>query len=306
MLTARPTPAGRMGRADKGISAPFGYSAGYQGGRVFHHGQDYYWLNADPAGSRKVFAAGAGTVSRVYWDSTMGGCIEINHGSFITRSCHMPQGSSAVGVGQAVTTNTYLGAMGNAGTAAGGQYHLHFEVWVGGTRVDPEPYFRSLAPNQRVVVSPAGANVRSGPSTSSGIVTVLKGGTIVTLLGYEYGAVAAGSNVWLKHSAGYSHITGFTDQGLHDLPNLTPAPPVVEPPVEEPEPPVIEPEPPVEEPEPPVEEPDEPELPPEDDPVPPVESPPTPPRTGFWGLVLGAVVAGVAGLIALAKQFGWI
>lgn len=56
-LTARPTPAGRMAKYAPGISAPFGYSPEYKSGKVFHNGQDYFWLTADPAGSRKVYAA---------------------------------------------------------------------------------------------------------------------------------------------------------------------------------------------------------------------------------------------------------
>lgn len=149
-LTARPTPASRMGRADKGISAPFGTSPQYLDGKAFHHGQDYYWLNADLAGSRKVFAAGAGTVTEVEWSDTMGGYITIAHdGGFSTRYNHMPRNSSTVAVGAKVTDQTYLGAMGSAGTAARGQYHLHFEVWVRGTRVDPEPYFNAFTPEAR-------------------------------------------------------------------------------------------------------------------------------------------------------------
>jgi Membrane proteins related to metalloendopeptidases len=140
-LTARPTPAGRMAEYAPGISAPYGFSPQYKNGKVFHHGQDYFWLNADIIGSRKVYAAGSGTVTKVFWSDTMGGCIEISHGLFSTRYNHMPKGSSRVKIGDKVTTNTYLGPMGNAGTAANGQYHLHFEVWVNGTRVDPAPYF---------------------------------------------------------------------------------------------------------------------------------------------------------------------
>lgn len=144
-LTARPTPAGRMPKYAPGISAPYGFSSAYKDGKVFHNGQDYFWLNADPAGSRKVYAAGAGVVTKVFSTTTMGGMIEISHGSFSTRYNHMPVGSSRVKVGDRVTMDTYLGPMGNAGTAANGQYHLHFEVWVNGTRTDPEPYFTSTA-----------------------------------------------------------------------------------------------------------------------------------------------------------------
>lgn len=135
-----------MAKYAPGISAPFGFSAGYRDGKYFHHGQDYFWLNADIAGSRKVYAAGAGTVTKIEWLSTLGQCITIKHTSTLsTRYCHMPKDSAKVKVGQSVTTSTYLGPMGNAGTDAFGAYHLHFEAWVNGTRVDPAPYFTGTA-----------------------------------------------------------------------------------------------------------------------------------------------------------------
>ncbi|GAA3729998.1 hypothetical protein GCM10022239_03270 [Leifsonia bigeumensis] len=303
MLTARPTPAGRQGRPDHGISAPFGRSPQYFDGTRVHHGQDYYWLNADPAGSRRVFAAGAGTVSRVYWDATMGGCIEVNHGSFITRYCHMPQGSAAVKVGQAVTTSTYLGPMGNAGTAANGQNHLHFEVWKNGARVDPEPYFRMLGPNQRQVLATASVNRRAEPTTLAEKIGSAAAGSILTLTGWRHGVEVQGIDEWVTDGNGWMWLGGFTDTGVHDLADLTP-PPVIEPPVIEPtEPPVVieppaEPDPPIEptEPAPPVELPDPPV---EDEQTPPVTTPSTSTvnRTG---------VLIVSGFIAIIATVGTI
>lgn len=177
-LTARPTPAGRMGRPDKGLSAPFGYSPGYRGGKYLHHGQDYYWLNADPAGSRKVYAAGAGRVVKVAYDSTMGLCITIDHGAGLSsRSCHMPKGSARVKVGDYVTTSTLLGPMGNAGSAAGGQYHLHFEAWLGGVRVDPEPYFTTVGSS----VAGSGSQITQGSENEMRAIREPSGG--ITLVG---------------------------------------------------------------------------------------------------------------------------
>lgn len=140
-LTARPTPAGRMPQYAPGISEPFGTKRG----NTIHHGQDYFWLDADIVGSRRVFAAGAGTVSEVFWSAGMGGCISVDHGPFFTRYCHMPRDSSTVRVGDVVTDLTFLGPMGNSGTDAAGQFHLHFEVWSAGVRVNPEPFFTTTA-----------------------------------------------------------------------------------------------------------------------------------------------------------------
>lgn len=231
ILTARPTPAGRMNRPDKGISAPFGYSPQYFSGKVMHHGQDYYWLNADPAGSRKVYSAGAGVVKRVYWDDTMGGCIEITIGEIMVRHCHMPKNSSLVKAGQAVTDQTYLGPMGNAGTAANGAYHHHFEVWKNGVRVDPEPYFRELKPTERQVLLIASANKRLTASKSGELRGSFPAGSVVNFEGYVRGEAVNGVDVWGVVGGFYSWLGGFIDSGTHDLPDLTPLP---EPPAEEP------------------------------------------------------------------------
>lgn len=300
-LTARPTPAGRMGRADKGISAPFGYSPQYSGGRVFHHGQDYYWLNADPAGSRKVYPAGPGTVSEVFWTDTMGGIITINHGSFLTRYNHMPKNSSKVKVGQKVTVNTFLGPMGNSGTAANGQYHLHFEVWKNGTRVDPEPYFSApvpARPKDEVKRVAKYLNARK---------LVWKGKTLSSSADKDG---VPGSNLYLMiqvagtvdkiYNGEIDGITGpKTERAFDHYVTLTKPKPAPEP---EPEPEEPE-EPPVvvvpEEPEP--EQPDD-----EDEEEPSKDEEPPPVKKGtVWSLVIGAVVV-IGALVAsvLAGVFG--
>lgn len=143
---ARPTPAGRMPQYAPGISSPFGISSGYRNGKYFHHGQDYFFLNADVAGSRRCLSVGVGRVQAVFWSDSMGGVVHIDYGGGVfARYNHMPRDSAAVTVGQTVDENTFIGPMGNAGTDAFGQYHLHFEVWVNNTRVDPAPYFSATA-----------------------------------------------------------------------------------------------------------------------------------------------------------------
>lgn len=240
-LTARPTPAGRAGRDDHGISAPFGRSPQYFNGTRDHHGQDYYWLLADPAGSRKVFAAGAGVVSKIAFDATMGNCITVDHVGFQTRYCHMPKGSAMVKPGQTVTDKTQLGPMGNAGTAANGQFHLHFEVWVNGQRVDPEPFFRTLKPTERQVLTTASANKRLAASRSGELRGTFPAGSIVNFDGFERGEPVEGIDAWGVVGEFYSWLGGFTDPGTHDLPDLTPPPPpdpepMPEPPPDEPTP----------------------------------------------------------------------
>lgn len=140
-----------MGRADNGISSPYGYSPGYKNGKVHHNGTDYYYLNADPAASRWVLAVGDGVVSDVYWSDVMGGCVTVEYPGVQITDCHMPKDTAWVSVGDRVTPDTTIGPMGNSGTAAGGEYHLHMEARPPGSyraqnnRVDPEPYFTNPA-----------------------------------------------------------------------------------------------------------------------------------------------------------------
>ena len=113
----------------------------------FHHGWDFGWeyQNTD----LRVFAAAPGKVIRVYDTYVMGQCIEINHGDVVSRYCHLAD-PGIVSVGQVVSRRQHIGTMGNTGTDAHGQRHLHFDVWVGGDsragiRVDPAPYFAGTA-----------------------------------------------------------------------------------------------------------------------------------------------------------------
>ncbi len=133
----RPTMQGRE-RADHGISSPYGPRPGIGDGH--HDGDDYYWVTGDPINSKACYGVAAGTVIEVFWSNSMGWCITVQINSSVrVRYCHMA--SVAVSVGERVTTSTYIGHMGATGTEARGETHLHLEVWVGGRRVNPAPYF---------------------------------------------------------------------------------------------------------------------------------------------------------------------
>lgn len=109
----------------------------------FHHGIDYGWLVATR--DYQIFAAAPGTVSQVFFNTTMGHCIEIDHGGgFRTRYCHLAD-AGLVSVGQSVVRRQHIGTMGSTGTAADGERHLHFELWQNGNRIDPAPYMTGTA-----------------------------------------------------------------------------------------------------------------------------------------------------------------
>lgn len=119
-----------------GISAPYGYSAGYRGGRVKHNGIDFYWLYRDPVGSRKVLSAHPGTVADVGYSTATGNYVLVDIGGG-KKLRYMHLASSSVRPGQKVSYSTPIGVMGNTGTP---DVHLHLDLFDGDTRIDPEPY----------------------------------------------------------------------------------------------------------------------------------------------------------------------
>lgn len=85
-----------------------------------------------------VYAAHAG-VARYEWTELGGNCIRLTDGDIVTRYVHL--GSYTVDDGERVEAGAELGRVGRTGSAWTG-YHLHFELHIGGERVDPMPYFK--------------------------------------------------------------------------------------------------------------------------------------------------------------------
>ena len=83
------------------------------------------------------FAAAAGSVTYAGYDGDYGYNIVIDHGNGIkTRYAHASY--LTVSKGQVVSQGDMIGAVGSTGYSTGN--HLHFEVIVNGTRVNPAPY----------------------------------------------------------------------------------------------------------------------------------------------------------------------
>ena len=86
-----------------------------------------------------IVAASPGVVIAVTQGGGWGQYVQIDHGGGITTLySHMIAGSPTVSVGQAVEGGQVIGSVGDTGyvTVA----HLHFEVWVNGTKTDPLPW----------------------------------------------------------------------------------------------------------------------------------------------------------------------
>lgn len=85
-----------------------------------------------------IVAANSGTVTLAGWNSGYGNCVIIDHGGGkATLYAHMS--SYSVSKGQYVQKGQQIGCVGSTGNSTGP--HLHFEVLINGTAVDPMQYF---------------------------------------------------------------------------------------------------------------------------------------------------------------------
>ncbi len=103
----------------------------------FHTGMD----TSGPPGT-PIYATAPGTVHRItLWDPGYGNSVLIKHkDNFFTLYAHL----SRINVfrGQVVKQGQLVGKMGRTGRVTGN--HLHYEVWVGTSRIDPLPYVCSV------------------------------------------------------------------------------------------------------------------------------------------------------------------
>ena len=129
------------------ISSGFGYRSDpftHQGS--FHPGLDF----RGPIGA-PIFAAAKGVVSFAAVKSGYGNCVEVDHGNgLITRYAHMS--AFHTHVGQAVVPGQLIGAIGSTGRSTGP--HLHFEVRINNTPVNPRPFLEAATHVPQVNRSP--------------------------------------------------------------------------------------------------------------------------------------------------------
>lgn len=102
-------------------------------------GRNHNGIDIAAGSGAPIVAARGGTVTKAEnWSgSGFGNVVIIAHGNGLT-TLYAHMSSIAVSAGQSVGGGTYLGGMGCTGSCTG--THLHFEVWAGGTPVDPMGY----------------------------------------------------------------------------------------------------------------------------------------------------------------------
>lgn len=123
------------------VSSHYGYRSASVSGWSYHGGIDIVLGYGSSAGI-PVIASASGTVVTAYsgWRG-YGHTVVIDHGGGIkTRYAHMYPGSIAVRVGQKVYQGQQIGRIGSTGNSTGP--HLHFEMLIGGRKVNPYPYIR--------------------------------------------------------------------------------------------------------------------------------------------------------------------
>jgi len=125
--TATPSSAGLIWPVNGPVTSPFGPRWG-----SFHYGIDIGVPYGTP-----IAAAAAGTVIYCGWESGYGNLVVIDHGGNLA-TAYGHQSSIAVSCGQHVEQGQTIGYVGCTGHCFGP--HLHFEVRIGGSPVDPLGY----------------------------------------------------------------------------------------------------------------------------------------------------------------------
>lgn len=116
----------------EGVDAPYGY--------LPERGRMHFGIDIGAPFDTPICAAGAGKVIRAEWFAGYGNCIDIQHASgYITRYGHL--NSYFVTKGQFVNAGDWIGGCGSTGNSTGS--HLHFEIHVNGSTINPES--RSVA-----------------------------------------------------------------------------------------------------------------------------------------------------------------
>jgi murein DD-endopeptidase MepM/ murein hydrolase activator NlpD len=119
------------------ITSPFGYRMHpVLHRRIFHAGID---ISGAGINGHAIVAAGAGTVIAAGPRGGYGNVVMIDHGNgVVTLYGHQRSGGIRVSVGQRVSKGQRIGTVGSTGLSTGP--HLHFEVRVNGSAVNPMRY----------------------------------------------------------------------------------------------------------------------------------------------------------------------
>lgn len=126
----------RANVASAGFICPIA-SGKYKISAYYGDGRNHKGIDLSANHGTPIFAVAAGTVTYSGWDGDFGYNVIIQHENGIkTRYAHAD--ALCVKKGDTVAQGDMIASVGSTGWSTG--YHLHFEVIVNGTRVNPGPY----------------------------------------------------------------------------------------------------------------------------------------------------------------------
>ncbi len=132
-VSLAPAPGGFVRPVAGPITSPFGYRVHpIYGTTILHAGVD---IGADSG--TPIKAAQSGVVVSAGWIDGYGNATILDHGGGVT-TLYGHQSAFLVSAGEKVTQGQSIGRVGCTGSCTGP--HLHFEVRINGTPVDPMPY----------------------------------------------------------------------------------------------------------------------------------------------------------------------
>ncbi|MFD4421879.1 M23 family metallopeptidase [Agromyces sp. NPDC058484] len=99
----------------------------------------HYAVDLGTGCSAPIYSANSGVVRYAGWSGTYGNYLQIDHGGGVwTGYAHIRDGGTFVGTGEWVESGQNIASSGTTGASTG--CHLHFEVYVGGGRINPIPF----------------------------------------------------------------------------------------------------------------------------------------------------------------------
>jgi murein DD-endopeptidase MepM/ murein hydrolase activator NlpD len=135
-IAAERAPFAQPVRTNVRFTSGFGNRRDPKTGRTrMHNGVDF----AGPRGTA-IHATSEGTVITAGWEGGYGNTVVIRH-AFGIETLYAHLSSIDVRVGQRVSRGDRIGGMGTTGRSTG--VHLHYEVRLGGTPVNPMTYIRA-------------------------------------------------------------------------------------------------------------------------------------------------------------------
>ena len=134
--SATPTKAGK-GVLSWPVPGPVTSGFGYRVHPIFHVRRLHTGIDLGAGTGDPIKATAAGTVISAGWRGGYGKCTLIDHGGGLA-TLYAHQSAILVSVGQVVKRGAVIGNVGSTGYSTGP--HLHFEVRVNGSPVDPMGY----------------------------------------------------------------------------------------------------------------------------------------------------------------------